>query len=129
MEIKLSQPPTPPTTDTAGSSNYGTPVAPTPNVEISPATPSTPAGFFAPTAASATSTPVPHKQEVLQQAAGAVQQQPITSPLPNTPAAAAPPAAFHRSGADHTEGGILNRELYWNYYKNSQNWNYRRCHV
>ena len=45
-------------------------------------------------AASATSTPVPQKQEVLQQAAGAVQQQPITSPLPNTPAAAAPPAAF-----------------------------------
>ena len=64
MEIKLDLPPPPAAaTDTAASSNYGTPVAPTPNVEISPATPSTPAGF-APeaAAASATSTPLPQKQ-------------------------------------------------------------------
>ena len=76
----------------AGSSNYGTPIAATPNVEISPATPSTPAGF-APTAASATSTPLPQKQELQQQQQAAAKTpintvQPITSPLPNTPAAA-----------------------------------------
>ena len=108
MEMKLNPPPT----DTAGSSNYGTPIAATPNVEISPATPSTPAGF-APEAASATSTPLPQKQELQQQQAVATPVstvQPITSPLPNTPAvasAAASPAFATQLSSSSVEEALI----------------------
>jgi hypothetical protein len=100
LDIKIEQPSsedvglflTTPTNTTAASSNYGTPVAPTPvSEEMAPPPPSL--GFVA------TSTPLPQKQQAVTPVVG---QQvdlgfslnptvPITSPLPNS-APVAPPA-------------------------------------